>query len=77
MPLDGFFAMEIFNTGCVTEGNYDFNTQAYEDMLRAGKRVFAVAADDNHNGSRWIRSGVIPLAVMSRSSRLHWDMMIS
>ena len=50
MPLDGFFAMEIFNTGCVTEGNYDFNTQAYEDMLRAGKRVFAVAADDNHNG---------------------------
>ncbi|HPE95051.1 MAG TPA: PHP domain-containing protein [Bacillota bacterium] len=50
MPLDGFFAMEVFNTGCaVTDGTFDYNNRVYDDMLAAGKRVFPFAADDNHN----------------------------
>ena len=47
--LKGLFAMEIYNHGSQLEGMYGFAPQAYDDMLRSGQRIFAVAADDNHN----------------------------
>lgn len=47
--LQGLFAMEICNYGCETEGLYGFNPQAYDEMLRSGQRLCALATDDNHN----------------------------
>lgn len=49
--LRGLFAMEILNYGCEPEGMYGYNPQAYDEMLRAGQRIFCVATDDNHNRS--------------------------
>lgn len=45
----GLFAMEIYNHGCEHDGLYGFNPQAYDEMLRIGQRLFAVATDDNHD----------------------------
>lgn len=45
----GFDMMEIVNYGCVTEGLDEYNTHAYDEMLRAGRRLSCVATDDNHN----------------------------
>jgi len=45
---DGFFAMEIYNHGCIHTGP-EFNQQVYDAMLRSGKRLYCVATDDNHN----------------------------
>ncbi len=46
---EGMNAMELVNYGCVTEGYEDVNKQPYTDLLNQGKRVLAVATDDNHN----------------------------
>lgn len=47
--LRGLFAMEIYNHGCEHDGLYGFNPQSYDEMLRAGQRLYCVATDDNHN----------------------------
>ncbi len=47
--LCGCFAMEIYNHGCELDGLYGFAPQAYDEMLRAGTRLFCLATDDNHN----------------------------
>lgn len=41
--------MEILNYGCELSGYDAYQPNAYDDMLRCNKRIFAVAADDNHN----------------------------
>lgn len=46
----GMHAMEMVNFGCKNAGFDDTNTRVYDDMLRAGERIFCVATDDNHNG---------------------------
>jgi len=43
-------AMEIFNTSSWVGGYDEYNPSIYDDMLRCGKRIFCIAADDNHNG---------------------------
>lgn len=45
----GMHAMEIVNFGCVVVGYEDHNETAYDEMLRAGNRIYCVATDDNHN----------------------------
>ena len=45
----GMHAMEIVNYGCVVAGFDDHNESAYDEMLRAGERIYCVATDDNHN----------------------------
>jgi hypothetical protein len=45
----GMHAMEIFNGSCIKGGDDDINPRAYDDMLREGKRIFCIGADDNHN----------------------------
>ena len=45
----GMHAMEICNYSCLTSGYDDYSPRVYEDMLRGGEKIFAVAADDNHN----------------------------
>lgn len=37
-------AMEMYN------GANEYNPRVYDDMLRAGKRIYCIGGDDNHNG---------------------------
>lgn len=46
---EGMNAMEICNYGCYVDGYEDYNPYIYDQMLRAGKRIFCIGADDNHN----------------------------
>lgn len=45
----GMHAMEIFNTGSASLGFDEYNPRVYDDMLKSGKRIYCIAADDNHN----------------------------
>ncbi len=49
MKYEGMHAMEIANFGCLEAGFDDYNAKVYDDMLRGGKRLFCIGADDNHN----------------------------
>ena len=51
LSYDGFFAMEIFNHFSEVVGVEEYNLSAYVSMIRAGKKLFAVMADDNHNST--------------------------
>lgn len=42
-------AMEITNYGCVICGFDDDNGHCFDDMLRAGSRLYCISTDDNHN----------------------------
>ncbi len=48
LGYEGVWAVEIYNTGCVKSWHGD-DEHVYDDMLRAGKKLFCTAADDNHN----------------------------
>ncbi len=45
---DGYFAVEVFNYGCGSSGHYEFTPYIYSELLRMGKKVLPVAADDIH-----------------------------
>lgn len=46
---DGMHAMEIINNiSNVGTGIFEYNDHIYDDMLRAGKHIYCVAADDAH-----------------------------
>ena len=45
----GMDAMEIYNRGCVIDGFDEDNGHCYDDLLLQGKKIYAVATDDNHN----------------------------
>ena len=47
--IEGIFAMEILNYGCLTEGYNEINDHAYDDLCRRGKKIYCIASDDNHN----------------------------
>lgn len=49
MAYDGFHALEVVNYSSLYAGFLDENLHVLRDMMRGGKRPFAVAADDNHN----------------------------
>ena len=46
---ENMHAMEIFNNDCQILGYQSYAPGIYEDMLRLGKKIFAIATDDNHN----------------------------
>lgn len=49
--LNGLFAMEIYNhISFVNGGVFDYNPAMYDDMLRRGKKLYCIAADDCHTG---------------------------
>ena len=48
LGYEGADFVEIINTGSVVKGLYD-DEAAFAEMLRAGKKIFCTAADDNHN----------------------------
>jgi hypothetical protein len=49
--LNGFFALEVYNHGCEVETRTGYATDYWDVLLRAGRRVWAVATDDNHNAN--------------------------
>lgn len=49
MNYHGMHAMEILNWVGAKQGFLDHTPHVYDDMLRGGKRIFCIAADDNHS----------------------------
>ena len=49
MSYQGYHAIEIMNYGSYVEGYPEHNETYYDDILRSGRRIFAVADDDNHD----------------------------
>lgn len=48
--FEGMFAIEVYNTGsAVVEGFFEHNFQIYDNLLRMGKKVYPIAADDSHH----------------------------
>ncbi len=45
--LKGLWGVEVHNTGCARMG-YPDTVQPFEDLLRAGERVYPLATDDAH-----------------------------
>lgn len=50
LGLDGFWAVEIYNHSVVNGGGMD-DEHVLDEMLRAGKKLCVVCADDNHNSA--------------------------
>ena len=48
LHYEGLFAVEIYNTGCYRPGARPDDEHVFDDMLRAGKKLFCTCADDNH-----------------------------
>ncbi len=46
--LQGDFAMEIWNSGCVIENDMDKDAAYWDDLLGIGKKIYGVATDDGH-----------------------------
>ena len=46
---EGMHAMEIYNHGAQVISYHSYVPDIYDDLLRQEKRLYAVAADDNHN----------------------------
>ena len=46
---EGLHALELFNGGCINCGYEDYNPRVYDDILRTGKKIYAIGGDDNHN----------------------------
>ena len=46
---DGMHAMEICNNASRSTGGPEYCPMVYDEMLRAGKRIFCMATDDNHS----------------------------
>ena len=46
---DGMFAVEIYNSSVAKHYGLSDDEAAFDCLLRAGKKVFCSAADDNHN----------------------------
>ena len=45
----GMHAMEMTNSSSLAAGYDEYNSRVYDDMLRYGKRIYCIGADDNHN----------------------------
>jgi hypothetical protein len=51
LQLEGFTAMEIYNSNATVVTNNGRNDYHYDVMLRHGKKLFCIATDDNHNSN--------------------------
>lgn len=49
LNVNGYFAVEIYNYGCVIEDGTGLSTHYWDMLLRRGHKVFGLATDDNHN----------------------------
>lgn len=46
--MQGNFAIEVWNTGCVTECNMDSDAPYWDELLGEGVKLYGVATDDGH-----------------------------
>lgn len=46
---EGAWAIEIYNHGCYALTGLPDSERAFDDILKSGKNIFAIATDDNHN----------------------------
>ena len=57
--LQGNFAMEIWNSGCVIEYEMDNNAAYWDELLGQGIKIYGVATDDghsmHHHCNGWVR----------------------
>lgn len=53
LAYEGMHAMEICNFTSRSMGSPEYCPMVYDEMLRAGKRIFCVATDDNHYLTRF------------------------
>ncbi len=49
IKYSGMNAMEICNYSSFIDGYDEYNGKIYDEFLHKGERIFAIAADDNHN----------------------------
>ena len=49
---EGMNAMEIFNYGCWEAGYPEYNAKDFDALLLDGRKIFAIATDDNHRRGR-------------------------
>lgn len=56
IEYEGMNALEVFNYSGYVYGFDDYAPDVYDEMLRAGKRIYCIAADDNHDSSTPIDS---------------------
>nr|MDD6335773.1 CehA/McbA family metallohydrolase [bacterium] len=58
LPLEGLWAVEVYNSGCHLENDTGYATEAWDKLLAQGKRIFAIATDDAHQlahmGKAWV-----------------------
>lgn len=47
--FEGAWAMEVYNHGCYALSGLSDSETAFDDILKSGKNIFALATDDNHN----------------------------
>ena len=51
IQYDGMHALEIMNSACIHAlGIFEYNDTVYDNILRYGKHIYCVAADDTHSG---------------------------
>ncbi len=53
VSLDGYFAVEIYNYASDVETGIGLSTGHWDAVLRSGRKVWGVAADDNHNRNKF------------------------
>ncbi len=46
---EGAWGIEVYNTGCAKIMGDVNDERAYDDILKSGKKIFPICADDNHN----------------------------
>lgn len=46
---EGAWAVEVYNHGCSVLSGLGDSEQVFDEILRSGKQIFAIATDDNHN----------------------------
>lgn len=47
--FEGAWAIEVYNHACACLAGLNDSENIYEDILRTGKNIYAVATDDNHS----------------------------
>ncbi|MBE6602042.1 MAG: PHP domain-containing protein [Ruminococcaceae bacterium] len=68
----GMHAMEICNYSSLMGGYDENNGHQYDDMLRAGERIFCVAADDSHHCVGGKKDDAFGAFVMIKADRLEY-----
>ncbi len=69
--LQGNFAMEIWNSGCVLDNAMDSDAAYWDELLGQGIRIFGVATDDGHGMNQHCRGWVMVNAERSLGGILH------